>query len=60
MEEKKKSVCIKVLQNGKRCDKVATQGSYCDDHVPLKIPEPHGGGPITRRDIHVSRLTHRD
>jgi len=60
MEEKEKSVCIKVLQNGKRCDKVATQGNYCDEHVPKKIPEPPVGGGITKRDIHVSRLTHRD
>lgn len=55
MEEKKKPVCIKILQNGKRCEKSATKGNYCDEHSPSG-----GGGGLWNRRIHVLRAPHRD
>ncbi len=59
MEEKKKPVCIKILQNGKRCEKLATKGNYCDDHFPSGSGFPGGGRGFLRRGIEVARAPHR-
>ena len=59
MEEKKKPVCIKILQNGKRCEKSATKGNYCDEHSPSGGGFPGGGRRFLRRGVEVVRAPHR-